>query len=285
MIEFPIIDSHVHLWDPERLDYAWMADVPVLNRSFVPEDYQQACGNVQVEQMVFVQCDAVPNQGQEEADWIATLAKDEPRLKGIVAFAPLEYGESARASLEKLVENQLVKGVRRLIQTEPDPEFCLQPDFVKGVSMLADFGLSFDLCIYHHQMGSAVKLVQQCPQVQFVLDHVGKPDIHNQRFEPWKAQIREMAAIPNVTCKISGLVCEADMENWQRADLTPYIHHVLDSFGFDRVMFGGDWPVVILAARLEKWMKTLWAEVEGCSETEKRQLFRENAIRTYRLPE
>jgi L-fuconolactonase len=283
MLEFSIVDTHLHLWNPGYLRYPWLDSIPLLNKPYLLEDYNRHCGPVRVEQMVFLQCEVDFSQFREEAAWVTSLAQQDPRIAGIVPWAPLEKGDAARTDLEKFAENKLIKGIRRIIQFEPDLEFCLRPDFVKGVQALAHYGFSFDICIFHPQLANTIKLVAQCPQVQFILDHIGKPDIKHQLFEPWRQEIKTLAGYPNVWCKVSGLVTEADHEHWKKEDLRPYIDHVIDSFGFDRVMYGGDWPVAYQATEYPRWVETLAWAVAGCSETELRQLFRENAIGFYRL--
>ena len=282
MPNFPIVDTHVHLWNPTVLKYPWLEGVPALNRPFLLDDYRAACDHLDVEAIVFVQADVHPDDGLREAEWVASLAEEDPRLKGIVAWAPLEKGGSARPIVEQLAEIPQVKGVRRLIQSEA-VDYCIQPKFVEGVRLLADFGFSFDLCIFHPQLANTVKLVKQCPDVQFILDHIGKPDIKHQVFEPWKQEIAQLSELPNVHCKISGLVTEADHEKWTPAHLKPYIDHVIACFGFDRVIYGSDWPVSTLAAEYLRWVEVLEGAVGGCSETERRMLFGENARRFYRL--
>ncbi len=283
MLPFPIVDTHVHLWDTRRLRYPWLAGISLLNRPYLLEDYRQAVGPVQVEKMVFLQCDCDPAQFREEAAWVAELAREEPRLQGMVPWAPLEQGDAVRLDLEWLAAMPLVKGVRRILQSEPDPEFCLRPDFVKGVQALADYGLSFDICIYHFQLPGVIRLVAQCPEVSFILDHIGKPDIRQGLLDPWRDHIRELAGFPNVWCKISGLVTEADHRRWTREELKPYIDHVIEAFGFERVMYGSDWPVALQATDYPRWVETLAWAVEGCSQEELRRLFRDNAIAFYRL--
>ena len=280
MPNFPIVDTHVHLWDPGVLKYSWRDEMPSLNRPYLLADYRTAHGTIDIETMVFVQCDA--EDGLKETEWVISLAKDEPKIKGIVAWAPLEKGEDTRSVLEKLADNQLVKGVRRLIQSE-SLEFCVQPDFIKGVQMLEEFGLSFDICIYHPQLTNTIQFVKQCPNVQFILDHIGKPDIKNQLFQPWKREIKALSELPNVFCKISGLVTEADVEKWTPTDLKLYIDHVIECFGFDRVMYGGDWPVLTQATDYPRWVDTLKWAVSGCSDDELRKLFHDNAIHFYRI--
>ena len=284
MPSFPIIDTHLHLWDPGYLRYSWLDGNALLNKPYLLADYRKACGAVQVEKMVFLQCEVDFALFREEAAWVTSLAKQDPRIAGIVPWAPLEKGDAARADLEELLAaNLLIKGIRRIIQFEPEIDFCLRPDFVKGVQALADYGLSFDICISHIQMANTIKLVAQCPNVQFILDHIGKPDIRQQIFEPWKSDIRTLAQFPNVRCKVSGLVTEADHKAWTKEDLKPYIDHVIDSFGFDRVIYGGDWPVAYQATEYPRWVETLEWAVAGCSESELHKLFHDNAQAFYRL--
>jgi len=283
MIPFPIVDTHLHLWDPGNLRYPWLDGNALLNKPYLLADYRRACGPVQVEKMVFLQCECDFSQFQQEAEWVTSLAQQDPRIAGIVPWAPLEKGDAARPALEKLAENPLIKGVRRIIQFEPDIEFCLQPNFVKGVQALAAYNFSFDICIFHPQLANTIKMVQQCPNVKFILDHIGKPDIKNHLLDPWRAEIKQLASLPNVWCKVSGLVTEADHQQWTKEDLKPYIDHVIASFGFDRVMYGGDWPVAYQATEYPRWVETLEWAVNGCSETELRKLFHDNAVGFYKL--
>ena len=280
---FPIVDTHLHLWDPQRLAYPWLDDLPQLNRSHRLADYDRACGPVRVAKMVFLQCECDPARYREEAAWVSGLAEADPRIEGIVPWAPLEKGEAVRDELAALAANPLIKGVRRIIQFEPDPDFCLQPGFVRGVQMLADFDFSFDICIAHAHMANTLRLVRRCPDVRFILDHIGKPDIRGGRLDPWREHIAALAALPNVWCKVSGLVNEADWERWTADDLRPYLDHVLSSFGFDRVMYGGDWPVVTLASDYVHWVRTLLGAVADRPRADLGKLFRDNAIAFYRL--
>lgn len=282
MEKFPIVDTHVHLWHPKQFRYPWLKQVPPLNKPYLLKDYSAAHENLEVGSIVFVQCDVHPDDGLKETAWVTSLAAVEPRIRGIVAWAPLEEGKQVAPFVEKLAEDTLVKGIRRLIQGE-SVDFCIQPNFVNGVKTLARYGLSFDICIFHPQLANAIRLVEQCPNVQFILDHIGKPDIKNQLFEPWKQEIKTLADFPNVYCKISGLVTEADHENWTAADLQPYIEHVIECFGFDRVIYGSDWPVSTLASDYPRWVQTLQETVSGCTPEELKKLFHDNAIKFYRL--
>lgn len=279
---FPIIDTHLHLSDPARISYPWIKSAPVLNRPFTIDDYREACGDVEVEAMVFMEVDPYVDDRQEEIDFVCEVAESEPRLKGMVAQAPLEQGAAIRPELENLANNPLIKGVRRLLQDE-DVDFCLGTSFIEGVRQLPDFGIPFDICIYHRHLANVVKMVQQCPDVQFILDHIGKPGIKDGLLEPWKSDLKNLAALPNVMCKISGMTTEADMENWTRDDLRPYFDHVIECFGFDRVVYGGDWFVASLATTYPRFIETLDWAVAGCSDEELKKLYRDNAQKFYRI--
>ena len=283
MPNFPLVDTHLHLWDLGRLRYPWLAGVPLLNRNHLIEDYRRACGPVPVAKMVFLQCECDSAQSLAEADWVTEVARVDPRIRGIVAQAPLEKGAAAEADLARLAANPLVKGIRRHIQSEADDAFCVRPDFVRGVQLLPAHGLSFDLCIFHRHLGNTIQLVRQCPDVRFILDHIGKPDIKSGLLDPWRAGLRDLAALPNVWCKLSGLVTEADFEKWTAADLRPYLDHVVDCFGMDRVMFGGDWPVSTQASDFPRWVATLDEALRGCSPDELHQVFVRNAEAFYRV--
>ncbi len=284
MLEFAIVDAHVHLWDPGRFRMPWLAGLPAINRPFGLADYDAQRADLEVEALVYVEVGVDPVDAQREAEWAAALAQSDPRLQGIVAAAPIEQGDRIRPYLETLVAlSSRVKGVRRILQDEPDPRFCLRPDFVCGVQLLAELGLSFDLCIVHRQLPAVIELVRQCPGTSFILDHCAKPDIRRGTRDPWRAHIRELAELPNVVCKLSGLVTEADHQVWTLDDLRPYVAHVLDQFGEDRMLFGGDWPVTLLASSYVRWVETLDILTAHLSWEGRRKLWAENARRVYRL--
>jgi L-fuconolactonase len=170
-----------------------------------------------------------------------------------------------------------------MIEHEPDPEFCLRPEFLGGIGALTAANLSFDLCCKHHQLGSVVELVRRCPETRFILDHAGKPGIRAGVLDPWRERIRTLATLPNVVCKFSGLVTEADHQHWTVAQLQPYVTHLLETFGPSRLLFGGDWPVAKLASGYRRWLETARGMTAHLTEAERKEIFWENAARVYRL--
>ena len=279
-----IIDAHLHLWDPTRFRIPWLDDNDLLNQVYDLHVFQEHTAGLNITAMVYVQVDVAPAYALLEARHIAQIAANEPRLQGIVAWAPLDDGPCARSFLDALVEiGPLIKGVRRILQGEPDPAHCLCPSFVHGVEMLAEYGLSFDICIYHYQLPAVIELVRACPDVSFVLDHLAKPDIRSGTLDPWRSHMEALARLPNVVCKISGVATEADHERWTVDDLAPYIRHALEVFGEDRVLFGGDWPVALLATSYRRWVETLATLTADLTPEAQRKLWVENARRIYRL--
>ena len=283
MPDFAIVDSHVHLWNPQQFRIPWLDKNVLLNKSYGLAEYGEHTKKSNIGAFVYVQVDVEPVYALLEAKWAAERAKEDPRLKGIVAFAPLEYGEQSRHFLSELVKiDPLVKGVRRIVQGETAVDFHLRPDFIKGAQLLPEFGLSCDICIRNAQLASTVELVKQCPKTSFVLDHIGKPNIKEHVLEPWRRDLKQLAELPNVCCKVSGMVTEADPK-WSIADLKPYYEYVLSFFGEDRVMFGGDWPVALLASSYERWVATLDELSAGLSPDARKKLWSENARKFYRL--
>jgi L-fuconolactonase len=283
MPSFPIVDAHVHLYDPGVIRYAWMKDKALLDRKRLMAELDAAREPVEIEQLVWVEVGADPGQHLQEASFVDGLARADARIGAMVASAPLENGASVTPDLEKLAAHGLTRGIRRLLQDEPDPEFCLRPGFIEGVKLLARFDLAFDICIYHHQLAGALELVRRCPKVRFVLDHIAKPGIRDGLLDPWREQLRELARLPNVVCKLSGVITEADHEHWTREQLRPYLDHVVECFGLDRVLFGSDWPVSEQSHGYATWIDILEEVLAGCSEAELRRVFRDNAIACYRL--
>jgi len=283
MIDFPIIDSHVHLLDQRRFGYAWADGAPALKRDWTQDDLAASAGPYDIEGFVFVEVDVDLPQYLDEAVWVDALGKSDRRVRGAVFCLPLERGAAIEPEMAQIAKLKTARGVRRLIQNQKDPEFALKPEFLEAVRLLPKYDLSFDICIFHHQLPNTLEMVRRCPGVMFILDHIAKPGIKAGLADPWRAQIRQMAALPNVVCKLSGLTTEADHRAWTQLQLRPYIDHVMECFGPDRVLYGGDWPVSELAGAYVRWLETLDWATEGYSPADKRKLFRDNAIKAYRL--
>lgn len=283
MPSFPIIDTHVHFWDAGVHPIAWIRSSPMLDRAFLPPDLEADRDGVELGGFVFVEADVDAGLYLKEAAWAAQLSEAERRLRAVVAHAPLEYGGAVGSELEKLAAQPIVKGVRRLIQGRDAAALCGDRGFREAVRMLPRFGLHFELCPTHDQMAPVLDLVRACPDVAFVLDHLGKPAVKAGRLEPWWQEIGELAADDRVVCKISGLVTEADHAAWTEDELSPFLDRALDAFGPERVMFGSDWPVMRQAVAYPRWVDIVDRAVADWSDADCRKLFVDNATRVYRL--
>jgi L-fuconolactonase len=280
----PIVDSHVHIWDTNRFPIPWLEAIPTLNERIWIEDYFTATGDLNVEGFVYLQVEVAPPYALIEAQAIASLAEVDRRVLAIVPWAPLEEGEKVRIFLEQMVSiSPRIKSIRRIVQSEPDPEFCLQPGFIRGNQILSEYGLTSEICCNFTQLAANVELVRQCPGTEFILNHIAKPNIRGGEFEPWASQMSELAALGNVVCKISGATTEADLEGWTIDDVRPYVEHALTIFGEDRVLFGSDWPVVTQATSYARWVETVEEITRGFSDEQKDKLWKQNALRFYRL--
>ncbi|MFT4066759.1 amidohydrolase family protein [Paraburkholderia sp.] len=289
MIDFPVVDSHIHLLDREQFSYSWShgsswaTGATKLNRSWHIDDLSGRSAPCNVEGFVFVEADVDMPQYLDEAGWADRIASTDPRILACVACLPLETGYSIEPEVARVASLPAVRGVRRLIQNMPDSSVILRRPFIDAINLLPGHNLSFDLCIDPHQFLHTLELVKRCPGVNFVLDHMGKPEVKENRLPLWYEQIRQIAAFPNVVCKISGLVTQADHMNWKASQIIPLIDHVIGCFGIDRVLFGSDWPVLELAASYREWMDIVDHATRHMSQADRMKIFRENAIRTYRL--
>ena len=279
----PVIDAHVHLWDLDRFRYPWLDDLPVINRTFLLRDFDAARGAREVEAIVFVQAECRPDQFRDELRWVQSLADQDRRLRGIVPWAPLEFGPKVETDLELMAHDPRVKGIRRIIQFEDDHDFCLRPDFITGVRLLANFGLHFELTVAPRHMPQVMRMVEACPETRFILDHVGNPSIAFGEIEPWRTYIREFAASGPHRCKLSNLVCNADLQHWTPRDLAPYAEAVIEAFSPDRVIWAGDWPHALRASGYLRWLETAEALTAFLGEDDRRRIFHDNAVAFYRL--
>ena len=278
-----IIDAHHHLWDRGRFRYSWLHQTPNIDRDYLLRDYESVIAGTGVVQSVHVQADVDEPWALQETNWLLSIADGVGPVTAVVGWAPVERAAELESFLEEQGEHLRLKGYRRLIQSEDDPDFAARDEFVQGVRRLGEGGLSFDLCVYHHQLPAVVKLARQTPDTMLVLDHIGKPDIRAGQLDPWRDHMRELAAMGNVYCKLSGMTTEADQNSWTIDDLRPYAEAVIDAFGFSRLMFGSDWPVSTQAVSYQQWVATVMELVSGASSGELDALLRGTATRFYRL--
>jgi len=289
MPSFPIIDTHLHIWDFDRLTYSAFAGHPLFGKSYQIEDYQRDCGDLDVEAMVFLECyaDFTPTGGQyiEEIEFVEDSAKRDPRIKGIVPMAPLEWGARVEPLLTQMKEQHPdVKGIRRIVEFDDNPRaLTLSDSFVEGVNLLEKFGYHFEINVNYTQMDIVREFVKRIPNVPMILDHCGKPGIAAGAIDQYRADIKELAQHPNLWIKLSDLPVEADHETWTEADLRPYIDATFETFGFERTIYAGDYPVCLQAASLTRWVEVLDRALAGSSENELRQYYRDNANQFYRL--
>lgn len=261
----------------------WLVDVPSIAATHAPAELRREAGASMPRRIVFVQAGSEPPE--DEVRWVEALSvTEEPRIAGIVAFTPVDRGARTRAALDDLRRRPLVRGIRHILQDQTDPGFCLRLEFVAGVQRLGEVGLSFDLCVRHHQLPAVAELARACPGTSFILDHMGKPPIRAGQLDPWRADIGALADLPNVTCKISGLIAEADPAAWTPTQLRPYVDHVLRVFGSERLLFGSDWPVVKIGSGYSAWVQTARALLASESPSAQAAIFSENAGRIYHLP-
>jgi L-fuconolactonase len=274
------VDAHLHLWDPERFRYDWLAAVPQISHRHLPQDFDVDAAPFPPGKWVFVECGAPP---ADEVRWVEALAAAEPRLVAIVASARMNEGRATAAAIEELRDHSLVRGVRHNFQDAADPRYCCTQTFIEGTRRLGKAGLVFDICCRETQLPAVCELVQACPDTQFVLDHCGKPPIRERRLDPWRRSLRALAAMPNVVCKLSGLATEADALTWRISDLAPYVHHAIDVFGPRRLLYGGDWPVVRLAGGYARWREAAFGFVAALTDSERAEVLGGTATRIYRL--
>lgn len=278
-----IVDTHVHFWHPQRLKYSWLQGIPLLDKAYEVQDYPTR--ETAPEALVFVECDADPGQSLEEINFVENQAQRDARVRAIVAHAPLEQGRAVEPLLQQIVNSSTkVRGIRRILQSLPDPNTLLRhPAFIDGVRLLRKFGLHFEITVNHTQMDAVIEFVRKLPEIPMVLDHCGKPGIRDGNLAAFQRHANELARCPNVHCKLSGLATEADHRTWTDAQLIPYIDTALQAFGPDRLLYGSDWPVCLLATSISRWIGVLERALKGCSQEQLHKIFRQNANALYRL--
>jgi len=273
------IDSHHHLWRYAKEEYPWIGKgMQAIARDFLPSDLERELVSSGFQGSVAVQA----RQTVDETNWLLELAEESARIRGVVGWAPIASPKFP-VLIERLKRSEKLKGLRHVVQDEPDEEFLLRKDFNVGVSLCRRYGLVYEILIFERQLLAAISFVDRHPTQIFVLDHIAKPRIRQHELEPWRTNIQDLARRENVYCKISGLVTEADWLNWTPADLQPYLDVVLNVFGPGRLMAGSDWPVCLLAATPLKWFATLQEFIRLLSVTEQELILGGVATQVYSL--
>lgn len=273
------IDSHQHFWmyDPAR--HGWIDDnMGALKRNFLPEDLAGELHANKIDASIAVQAD----QSEQETLFLLDLANRTKRIAGVVGWVDL----ASRQIEERLLyfsQFKKLRGFRHIVQSEPDDRFLLRPDFTRGISRLQEFGFAYDILIYPRQLPAAIDLVAKFPEQRFVLDHLAKPEIKTRHITYWASRMRIISANANVYCKLSGLVTEADWKQWNARDFEAYLDVVFEAFGPDRLMFGSDWPVCLLAAGYEQVKHIVEDYVNREAPAARERIFGGNAIRFYDL--
>ena len=270
------IDSHQHFWRYSSEQYPWIQPDWPIKRDFLPADLEPLLAATGLDGCIAVQA----RQSLEESRWLLELAEQSPIIRGVVGWVDLRSPEVSR-HLEQFVPHPKFVGVRHVVQDEPDDHFMLGSEFQRGIGCLKSFGLTYDLLVFPKQLPAAIKLVESFPDQPFVLDHLAKPSIKDGRLDPWREHIEMLASFPNCCCKVSGVVTEADWNNWQPADFAPYLDVVVNSFGVDRLMYGSDWPVCLLAGNYERVHGLAAAFAKQFSKGDQAKFFGGNAAKFY----
>jgi L-fuconolactonase len=273
------IDAHQHFWRYNPAEHVWMTDaLAALRRDFLPPDLEPLLESLRFDGCVLVQV----RQNLEETRWLLELANQYEFIRGVVGWVDLRSPDLP-AQLEKFAKHPRFVGVRHIVQDEPDDDFMLRDDFRRGIARLAEFDLTYDVLIFPRQLPAAIKLVAEFPDQSFVLDHIAKPPIAEGRLAPWEAGLRELARLPNISCKLSGMVTEARWNEWQRDDFHPYLDIVFDAFGPYRLMIGSDWPVCTLSADYAPAMRIVLDYIERYPAAVMDGILGENCARFYGL--
>ncbi len=274
-----VIDAHQHFWKYDPAVHTWMDDRMVaIKKDFMPDVLKEELDSNGVEGCVAVQAD----QSDHETRFLIDLAKSYPFIRGVVGWTNLQ-STGVGECLEKYTDEPVVKGFRHVVQDEPNPAFMQQQSFQNGISLLGKHNFTYDILILPHQLSAALQLVRKFPDQLFVIDHLAKPGISDQKMEPWRTYIYELGRHDHVYCKVSGMVTEAHWHGWQYEDFLPYLDAALEAFGAERLMFGSDWPVCLLSAGYNKVKQITDRYISGLSSSEQSMIMGENTVRFYRL--
>ncbi|MSU62345.1 MAG: amidohydrolase [Pedosphaera sp.] len=270
------LDAHQHFWRYSAAEYPWIPPGSALQQDWLPGDLRIEQAKVALDGSITVQA----RQSLEESRWLVELAERNADIKGVVGWVDLR-SDRVEEQLREFVSHPKFVGVRHVVQDEPDDNFMLRSEFLRGIGKLKQFNLAYDILIYPKQLRAAIELARRFPEQRFVLDHIAKPHIKDGKHSPWAEEISELAAAPNVWCKVSGMITEADHSAWKASDFKPYLDVVFEKFGMDRLMFGSDWPVCLLAGSYERVFKLVADYCGNFSEADKDRLFGGNCAEFY----
>ncbi len=273
-----MIDTHVHFWNFDPIRDNWITEeMNAIQKDFTPKDLEPIYNELQISGCIAVQA----NQSENETDFLLSLSKDNPLIKGIVGWTDLR-SPHLEERLQYWSNFKKIKGWRHVLQAENE-EFILAEDFIKGVQQLAAYNYTYDLLVYHDQLNATIKLVEQLPNQPLVLDHCGKPNIKSGNIKNWSAAIKELSSHQNVSCKVSGLLAEADWQNWTEKQMFDCFDVIFNNFGTNRIMYGSDWPVMLISRPYADWFKLVRKYASQFSEIEQKDIFFNNAVEFYRL--
>ncbi|MBC7932893.1 MAG: amidohydrolase family protein [Rubrivivax sp.] len=279
MMEDHVIDSHQHFWQVGSFDYPWMSpDVEVLYRDYLPTDLEPVLRERGVTGTVVVQA----SNSLAETRWLLGLADRHPFIMGVVGWVDLTGSEVAR-QLDEFAAHPKFKGVRHNVESEPADDWLVRPEVLRALGVLASYGLSYDLLVHTRHLKHVRVVAKSCPELRLVVDHMAKPPVASGEVDEWAKEIREVAAYPNVRCKLSGLVTEAKRPGWRAKDLRPFVERALEYFGPGRMMYGSDWPVCLLAASYEEVLDSFQSLLAELSDEERSRVLGKNAAEFYRL--
>ena len=275
----PIIDTHHHFWNYSAKEYDWINDdMKAIRKDYLPVDLLKEIKAAGVDGAVSVQA----RQTVEESDWLLGMAEKNDFLKGVVGWVDLR-AKGVDKDLERLAKHKKFKGVRHVVQGEPDDNFILGAAFNEGIKKLLKYDLRYDILILEKHLKPSIAFVDKHPKQVFILDHIAKPRIKERILSPWRENMMELAKRPNVYCKISGMLTEADWRKWSAADLAPYFDTTLQAFGPKRLMLGSDWPVMLVAGKYKQWVDMVKQVVSRYSSAEQDRILYKNAVEAYKL--
>jgi len=273
------IDSHHHFWNYDPIEYGWIDDaMKVIRRDFLPEHLRAEIASIGVDGVISVQA----RQNLVETQWLLDFAAQHDFIKGVVGWVDL-VSPQVDAELERFAAKPKLRSVRHVIQGEPDDNFILREDFNRGIRALKGFNLAYDILIFERHLPQTIKFVDAHPEQVFVLDHIAKPRIKDNLFEPWNKNLRELAKRPNVYCKVSGMVTEADFATWTEPQVRRFFDKTLEAFGPQRLMFGSDWPVCLVACGFARWHQLVSNWISELSPTEQARILGGTAVEAYKL--